>query len=719
MNGSDTSVVGLRPTRMALLVDDEGGFTTLATAVAMLVVLALLFSAAQVWWVDAHAADIQFAADAGALAGENVVAEYVVVAQVADAVVLSLSLTGTTLMAVGAVAACIPYVDTIAPQVIRVARQTLETRDDFSDRATESLNRMQRALPFLCALNATVTIEKNGDESGIGARYTGLVVPVPLEGEELASQRDEEASELSDKVEGSHEQVTEASIEAEESRREMDAAKLEGYLADCGESVCMRERAAVLAGLGGADNPVCHTIDTWGFELPIQRANSYYRARLAGERPASDGIEEQVRSVARSRFYRYAQQEVSRNRVSVDADGVKTVEMAILPRNTDDIRGTELYTETVYPVSNEAAGPTLHATAACPGCHAVAGTASVADEEAGRVQACAVCQFTAVTLGKVPAASTSIDNGFEHYYLRVAEAARRYSEAARVNHDRTTLAKDETGSSLDAYGRALSSLDGKRIEVRPPGRFGCVAVVVDSSVHDAPDELSPFVSRAARIPPRLAISAAMLAPDTPEEGANVISSFLAGIEGSAGGGQTGLLGEACRLWGDLLYAYADGTEGAVRDISGFLSSMPLVGDDELSAWAEARMLETLELLDIQPPDLSSYKPVTVNTAHVLEADDGAAARGVLRLKEGYTSLGGEGSGSLVGGLAAIVGGQASEALESRYTIAHLSLFDGLVERDVEVALPADLVSRGQEAIARFEEQAEDLSPFVDGGRRWE
>ena len=51
--------------------DDDGGFSTLGMAVALLVALSLVFSAAQVYRVSSASADIQDVADACVLAAEN------------------------------------------------------------------------------------------------------------------------------------------------------------------------------------------------------------------------------------------------------------------------------------------------------------------------------------------------------------------------------------------------------------------------------------------------------------------------------------------------------------------------------------------------------------------------------------------------------------------------------------------------------------------------
>ena len=54
-----------------LFVTEEGAYTTVASAVAMLVVLALLFSAVSAVWSLSRSADVQAVADSAALAGQT------------------------------------------------------------------------------------------------------------------------------------------------------------------------------------------------------------------------------------------------------------------------------------------------------------------------------------------------------------------------------------------------------------------------------------------------------------------------------------------------------------------------------------------------------------------------------------------------------------------------------------------------------------------------
>ena len=103
---------------------------------------------------------------------------------------------------------------------------------------------------------------------------------------------------------------------------------------------------------------------------------------------------------------------------------------------------------------------------------------------------------------------------------------------------------------------------------------------------------------------------------------------------------SGLLHAVLGAWSDALRAYTGGTE-AVEDLfDNQMRKIPLVGND-LSSWASGKFKNALTMTSLEPPDLQSYKPVLVNTSHILERDGGSAAGALLRAKQaaGYISVG--------------------------------------------------------------------------------
>lgn len=127
------------------------------------------------------------------------------------------------------------------------------------------------------------------------------------------------------------------------------------------DAYCMYERAAKLAGMAGSDNPFFSSVDTWSFGASLERAKTYYRLRYQTEAPNGQSVDELSNSALRKRFYAYAQETVGRGYVhetelSFDAFFPR------LPKNTDEMRSTILYTEAVYPKTIDAQGlSVLHA----------------------------------------------------------------------------------------------------------------------------------------------------------------------------------------------------------------------------------------------------------------------------------------------------------------------------------------------------------------------
>ncbi|MDR0350912.1 MAG: hypothetical protein LBH64_05100, partial [Coriobacteriales bacterium] len=320
----------------------------------MLLVIALLFTSAQVYWVNSTAADIQFAADAGALAAENVVGEYYVLARVADAVVLSLSLFGLLVFGVAIVVSCIPYCQGVGEKLMELGHKVFDARDDCAKQAGLALDDLQKALPFLAVANAASAISANEFSPAGTARYRGLAILVPLEGNPTSFPDDDEAQAAGDVLEEQNKETGEITDQAEEAREKMEQAKREGYEADCGAdpNYCMYERAERLAGLAGAQNPYFSSVDLWQFDYAFQRAKTYYQRRLAIEAPKDSSFEEQIRSNVRKMFFSYAVEEMEKGYAHTDADGVLDAYFPLLARNNTEIRGTRLYTDPVFPVDS-------------------------------------------------------------------------------------------------------------------------------------------------------------------------------------------------------------------------------------------------------------------------------------------------------------------------------------------------------------------------------
>lgn len=691
-----------------VFVAQDGGFTSVGVAIALLLSMALLFSAAQVRWIQSQSADIQFVADAGALAGGNVVGEYMVIARVADAVVLSLSLLGMATYGIAIVVSCIPSLQSVGAELMQFGSQVFKARDNCAKTAATALNKLQAALPFLIALNAAAAIEANANISGSPAAYHGIAFPLPLSGEEISYPSDDAAEQSAETLTEQNKQTHELTDAAHEASEKMEASKLEAYLADCGNSPghCLYERASKLAGLSGSSNPYVSSVDTWLFDYAFARAKSYYAERLSLEKPASQALDEQVRSHCRQRFYAYAVGELRGGWCKTSPDGVLDAYFPLLPKNTDEVRQSTLYTESAYPLS---ADGVLHGASACPAYQAAgaAGSGSVSGLEAGSYASCNTCEFSASDIGKVASASTSIDNGFEHHYRIVAEAAKNYQTASETYEKESKAAKDSASKSFDIFEEAMQALKTPRIKPRPPGHNGVIALVFDTEAHAIPAGFTnSLVEGSAELQPRVAISAAALAEEKADDGGNILASFLDRVKADTGQStlalaSLGAFDGILEIWGSALLVYSRGGDAISEGLTQFLDAIPLVRATPLSRWAKTALSDTVNALGLEGASLDTPKPLLVNSVHVLRSSDSAPAKALLLAKEAYSSWGGSGSGTLGGafaeGLPEVLSDSGAELLESEFTLFEISFGDDprLPKIPITVHLPDNLVSQGQ------------------------
>lgn len=693
--------------RGSVFIARDGGFTSVGVAIALLLVIALLFTSAQIYWINSTAGDIQFAADAGALAAENVVGEYYVIARVADAVVLSLSLFGILVYGVAIVVSCIPYCQEIGAKLMDFGRNVFDARDKCARQAASALDSLQKALPFLAVANAMATISANSFSAEGEARYLGLAILMPLSGEETAFPSDDGAQGSADTIAEHNQGTSEVATEAEDARREMEQAKREGYEADCGAepNYCLYERAGRLAGLAGAQNPFFSSVSLWKFDYAFARAKAYYQRRLAIEGPADSSLSEQVRSTARRLFFSYAVEEMGRGYARTDADGVLDAYFPLLARNNAEIRTTRLYTDAVFPV--DSAGH-IHALSSCPGIDGdIVGLGSIASLEDGRYESCDVCGLDINTIGRVASASTSIANGFEYHYRIIADAARRYEAASKTYREHTRGAEESAGEAFDAFAEALAALETPRLSPHPPGRHGCIAIAIDVSAHRVPGVFTnPLMAGDVALQPRVALSAAALAEDVADDGNNIIASFLEKAKSDADaqgalGWSLGAFDRVFDLWGGALFYYSEGVEALTKGVGDAIRAVPFIGTTPLASWAEQTLRETIEAVGLQGVDLDTPKPVLINSIHVLRSSDSPAAAGLVAAKEAYSALPGSGSGTLASsifdGLVAELRIRGEQQLESEITLFTISFGDapGLPQIPLKVALPPAVVERGK------------------------
>lgn len=143
---------------------DENGFTSVGMALSLLLCICLIFSAGRTYRIASQSSEIQYVADAAALAAENEIAEYMVVVRLCDAVVLSLSLTSLLSSGLGVVAACTPFSASLSEPLLTLGKHIADARDQFSHAAKSGLEKLQRALPFIACANAILVAQANNKD---------------------------------------------------------------------------------------------------------------------------------------------------------------------------------------------------------------------------------------------------------------------------------------------------------------------------------------------------------------------------------------------------------------------------------------------------------------------------------------------------------------------------------------------------------------------------
>lgn len=696
---------------------DEYGFTTIGAVLALLIALSLLFSAAQIQRINSVAAQVQDVADAAALAAENEVAEYMTLVRVCDAVVLTMSLTGLTATGLGIAALCTPATAFASKPLIDAGKSILDARDAFSDKASEGLALLQKALPFLSAVNAASVAQANGQEE---ASYSALTLLCPSTGEEADFESVEGTEEFLSDVDSSADAIQQAGERAEELAEESSKIKEEAFMRDCGAApgYCMYERASTLAGMQGSDNPAYHSVDAWSFSVALERARNYYSARLAQEHPLNDSVEEEARSVLRKRFYQYAAQELDAGYVHEQDDSFEAY-FPDLPRNTDEMRDTSLYTEQAYPVSVEGDKAVMHAWSGCPGMVGQVSYGSIQQMEQEGYPVCPQCEFSAASLGKVAAASSSIENGFEYHYAAVADAAQRYQQAMEEMAPIARQVKDEAGGLLDRCAELVGLSADVRIDAQPPGRFGVVVLAV--CLEEMPSSAgfsNAFVSSSGALGARVALSSATLLADEADQQGDVISSILDGLDVPV---VSGPLGIVLDCWAGLLKAYASGQSALDEALSHAIDALPFASASGLGTWASSSFGSAVKSVGLEPAKLDALKPILVNSAHVAGKDTSGFGAKLVAVKQEAIAHPSDSTSifsSLVGaaetGLLTRV-----EGLADGMELAEIELFEGGPSFIIRIALPASLAQGAQDWVEGAANALRDLHASIVGVRAWE
>lgn len=619
---------------------EDGAYTTLSSAVVILVVLTLLFSSTAAIWSMSRAGDTQVAADSGALAGANVVSSYHTAATVVDASILSLGLAGFATIGTGLVAILIPGAESVAGNMVDTGIEIIKTRNKFAKSASEGLQKIETALPYLVAARATQAVSAQDTDS---VTYTGTALAVPRTSEsDFVALKGSEIS--TDAIKDTSEDLEYAAEELRKASEDTAKAKERAWLADCGGSdesaigrySCMWERAKSLAKLSDIENPHFASSVTWEPQVALDRAKTYYRQRLANEAPQGSSTKMKAESVARKTFYIYAIEELDHSYIKDDGEKISP-QIPFLPRTPGEVKGTQLYTDAMWPTSTIGGKTFLHYGTGCPNYKngLPGGLASVVDYDGRDV--CDECEFDVVTLGRALMPPSFIENGFEYHFDEFKDALEDYVECRNKELELMRQTEDEADRAGNAFDQAIKALSGERPRIAPPGRNGVVAFAVSGDI-SSPDELNSSFNTAVKLGSRGAISAAVLAPDDATAQNNVLSRFFSTLE-ERSGGVAGVLDGVMDVWGRLLVGYGD-IQGSADELMGEMINDLGGGSGALgsiASWLGDTVSASVAALGLEPCDLRLRKPVLTDSANVIKSP-GSDITGLSKAQDKLRSI---------------------------------------------------------------------------------
>lgn len=711
-----------RKSRFAVKLRDEAGLTTVSMAVCIFLSLALIFTSAQLYKAQSAAADIQEVADVSALAAENEVAEFMVAANMCDAVVLSMTLLSGAMYGVGIVAACVPPLAELSASLVEMGTKVSQARDRFSDAACKGLEQLQRLLPFLAAANAAGVASANNGLS-IGAEYFALGMLVPSSGEPIGLPEDglsDTGTQIEEDAPNIRDEAAQAERVAEEAQREKERA----FMADCGEysagGKCMYERFLRYSDeYADHVNPLYSSVDAWSFGVAYERAYSYFIIRAECENPdLISGVEQKADSTLRSKYFYYVW-DLLESEYPQDLSGGRVV-FPELFHNMAGLRSTPLYTSADYPVTESGSSKTMHAMTQCPRASGYARMGSIKELESGGFTTCPSCKFVASDLANVGAANTNVATGFEHHYNIVRDACNKYNDAMDRLEPLKQKVESDAGSLFDRLGEVVSDVSSHRIHAIPPGRMGSISLVVNTAHSSASSGFeSMFVSGGTTLGLRAAVSGATLLADSSDSGSSVITSLLDGF-GEDGGAAVGAARMALDCWSGLLRAYEDGQAALDEVLSGALDSINTSTLSGLGNWASEAFRSVIAGAGLEPARLDSLKPVTVGTAHVAAADTGSFSVKFMQVKSSALSAS-TSSTDLFSALAAGAGvDMRSDGIDgSSVTIAQLDLPVGGASIPIVLSVPATAEGGQQSVVSQCINAAVQAAASVTGTRSWQ
>lgn len=611
----------------------DGGFTTFGCALAILISVTLIFSQLEIYHVNTACAATQEVADVAALGAAHEVAHFVKVARLCDSVVLTLSVCGATCAAVGLICLCIPPVCAVGTTLLNAAHKCISISDSFSKKACKVLDSYQDALPFLCTLKVLQTSYAN--KGGVYHNaYAGIAFLLPSDGKTLSHEASSSGIAHVDKLEEYKKPLKEMGEAMAKKQRACKEAKLRAFQADCGSSEqasSMYERAQALGDVPAYRNPHYHSVDAWNFACALQRAQAYYETRERTEYSHSSNPDVQAQSYARLCFYRYMVNQLQQSYIN-ETDDSFSASLPFIPRNTHQMRSTSLYTDALFPVFKDEDGHDVFcAYPGAPGSHEAYRYGSLEEFQRMHASSSPAGVLRVSDMGKVAAASSAINNGFEFYFTQFINATRDYEKHAHDLKPLERKTKHKLDGALSEVVKLIKSIKGRRIFPYPPGRDGvCCALINTSRVSLHTLFASPFIKKDTIIRQRFALSAATLVRDE-----DATPSFSSAVQSFSNRASSLFAGVPLVLncWLSLVNLYGTGQDMLISGVEHMFDGVPLLNTSGIGRWASQHFKSLICDLGFDKIDMAPLRAVSVNSRMVLQSATNGVPLVLRRIKE--------------------------------------------------------------------------------------
>lgn len=594
--------------------NETDGYTSIASALALLVSLSLIFACLNVQWIFGRTSKIQRVADASALAGSQVVSKYASIVQIVDASTLSLGLTGVLCFAAGIVSALIPGAQVFSTTMLDTGSKVFDAQRTFVNTANKGLDTLEQTLPLLIFANGAGIGLKNGDSE---TTYSVLTIPVPLTGESNFDnyKADVEDEDLKSKTIDLQDK-TQALNDLE---NEVKNIKYRAWILDCGgEPRSLFERTQQLATPTAQENIKYDSVDNWNFGASISRARVYYRKRLQQENPQSYQGDLRGDSALRKHFYEYALKEVNKAYYRESDDGTIDMYMPNLANNENKIRASSLFTEKIWPVVQKDGKEYVYPDISmAQGSSGLVTYVSLADIDSGAYESSSDYPLSAKKLGQVANASTNIDNGFEYYWRHIRQEAERYVPKYKKLKEKKDQLKQESENRRKELMNMLRESKSSSIDIKPAGYKGVISIAYRGETVDTPDAITKTFLTTKQIPKGAAISASALAPEKSTSDTNVLSVFFDGLQRKVGL-LGGVLDGIATIWSQLLLGYEKMVDTLVSAAFSTLDFIDGIIGGSIASWIKGKIIDGLKASGFDPVDLSLYKPVLVPSQSVLD-----------------------------------------------------------------------------------------------------